>query len=64
MSGELFTRVLINEKERKEIESAITIMNEITNAYRKTGSESVGLLIHNLNWSISILKGILDGVYY
>lgn len=64
MTGEIFARVLINETERKEIEKAISIMNDVANAYRKTGLESVRFLIDDLNDGISALKGVLEELYY
>lgn len=64
MTGEIFARVLIDETERKEIEKAISIMNDVADAYRKTGSESVRFLVDDLNDGISALKGVLEGLYY
>jgi uncharacterized protein YjgD (DUF1641 family) len=64
MTGEIFARVLINETERKEIEKAISIMDDVANAYSKTGLESVRFLIDDLNDGISALKGVLEELYY
>ncbi len=64
MNGELFARVIISETERKAIENAIVVMNEVADAYRKTGLESVRFLIDDLNDGISALKGVLEGLYY
>lgn len=64
MSGELFVRVLIDDTERKAIENAIVVMNEVADAYRKTGYEGVQFLIDDLNDGISALKGVLEELYY
>ena len=64
MSGELYARVIVSEAERKAIEDAIIVMNEVADAYRKTGLESVRFLIDDLNDGVSALKGVLEGLYY
>ena len=64
MSGELYARVIVSETERKAIEDAIVVMNEVADAYRKTGLESVRFLIDDLNDGVSALKGVLEGLYY
>ena len=64
MTGEIFAKVLINETERKEIEKAISIMNDVAYAYSKTGLESVRFLIDDLNDGISALKVVLEELYY
>ena len=64
MSGELYTRIAISKTERKAIEDAIVVMNEVADAYRKTGLESVRFLIDDLNDGVSALKGVLEGLYY
>lgn len=64
MTGELFARVLINNDERKEIQKAISVMEEVRDAYEKTGLESTTFLVDDLNNGISVLKGVLEELYY
>lgn len=64
MTGEIFARIMINETERKEIEKAISIMNDVAYAYSETGLESVRFLVDDLNDGISALKGVLEELYY
>ena len=64
MSGELFAKIIVSETERKAIENAIIVMNDVADAYRKTGVESVQFLIDDLNDGISALKGVLEELYY
>ena len=64
MTGELFAKVIIDNEERKEIEKAINIMENVAEAYRKTGVESAQFLVEDLNDGISALNGVLEGMYF
>jgi len=64
MTGELFARVLVDDEERKEIQKAISVMEDVRDAYEKTGLESIEFLVHDLNNGISALKGVLEKLYY
>ena len=64
MTGEIFARILINETERKEIEKAIFVMNDIFDAYEKTGLQSVEPLLDSLTNGVAVLEGVLEGNDY
>lgn len=64
MTGEIFARILINETERKEIEKAISVMNDIFDAYEKTGLQSVEPLLDSLTNGVAVLEGVLEGNDY
>ena len=64
MNGDLYMRLNINEHECKRIEDAIDIMEQVAEAYLKTGLNSTQKLASDLYDAISVLKGTLEGFYY
>lgn len=62
MDANLWVKIEINDEERKRIEEAIKIMDEIDYCFSKAGGVE---WIHNdLIDGISALKGVLEGNYY
>lgn len=64
MDGDLYTKLNIDEHERKRIEDAIDIMEQVAEVYLKTGLNSTQKLASDLYDAISVLKGTLEGLYY
>lgn len=62
MQANLWVKIEINDEERKRIEDAIKIMNEIDYLYNKVGTD-VEWIHNDLIDGISALKGVLEGVY-